>query len=168
MMSPCTKRLHVPWHVRARLPLMQAFARLPGVAAGLQWLTVNRAEWAARGLISDPELRARTFAHQEAGPLIRSQLAILFKRLAERLPGTVNELVQLTTLPEQPENGVRVPVLVIHGTADTIVPFHHATHIAAAIPGAELITIEDGEHSCLFTHIEQICAAVSGFLAPHA
>lgn len=168
MMSPCTKRLHVPWHVRARLPFMQALARLPGVAAGLEWLTVNRAEWCARGLISDPELRARALAHPEAGPLMRSQLAILFKRLAERLPGTFNELVQLTTLPELPENAVRVPVLVIHGTADTMVPFDHATHIAAAIPGARLITIEGGEHSCLFTHIEQMRAGVSGFLTPLA
>lgn len=168
LMSPCTKRLHVPWHVRARLPLMQAFARLPGFAAGLEWLAVNRAEWAARGLISDPELRAYAFAHPEAGPLMRSQLAILFKRLPERLPGTVNELVQLASLSEQPESAVRVPVLVVHGTADTMVPFDHAMHITAAIPGAELITIERGEHSCLFTHIEQIRAGVGGFLAPLA
>lgn len=168
LMSPCTKRLHVPWHVRARLPFMQAFAHLPGFAAGMEWLAVNRAEWAARGLISDPELRAHALAHPEAGPLMRSQLAILFRRLPERLPGTFNELVQLTSLPGQPEGEVRVPVLVVHGTADTMVPFDHATHIAAAISGAELIAVERGEHSCLFTHIEQIRAAVGGFLAPLA
>lgn len=168
LMSPCTKRLRVPWYVRARLPFMQAFARLSGFAAGMKWLAVNRAEWAARGLISDRELRAHALAHPEAGPLMRSQLAILFRRLPERLPGTVNELVQLTSLPERPEGHVRVPVLVIHGTADTMVPFDHATHITAAIPGAELIAIERGEHSCLFTHIEQIRAGIGGFLAPLA
>jgi pimeloyl-ACP methyl ester carboxylesterase len=96
---------------------------------------------------------------------MRSQLAILFKRLAERLPGTFNELIQLATLPELPEGAVKVPVLVIHGTADTMVPFDHATHIAAAIPGTELITIEGGGHSCLFTHIEQMRTGISGFLA---
>lgn len=165
MLSPCTKRLHVSWHVRARLRLMQAFGRLAPFAAGLDWIAVNRAEWAARGVISDPARRAHAFAHPEAGPLLRAQLAILFKRLAERLPGTANELVQLTTLPELPETGVRVPVLVIHGTADTMVPLDHATHIAAAIPGAELVTMEEGEHSCLFTHIEQIRAAIGSFLA---
>lgn len=165
MMSPCTRRLHVPWHVRARLPLMLALARLPGVAAALRWFAVNHAERAARGLITNPALRAAALAHPEASRLMRAQLAILFDRLSERLPGTANELAQVTTLPVEVPSGVRVPTLVVHGTADAMVPFDHATEFVRANPAAELITIMDGEHSCLFTHIDQIRAGVGAFVA---
>jgi pimeloyl-ACP methyl ester carboxylesterase/predicted glycosyltransferase len=41
---------------------------------------------------------------------------------------------------------VRVPTLAIHGTRDRIVPYRHAQKMVAAIPGARLVTFEDGGH----------------------
>lgn len=41
---------------------------------------------------------------------------------------------------------VRVPVLVVHGTADDVVPVEHATRIASAAPGARLEILEGAGH----------------------
>jgi pimeloyl-ACP methyl ester carboxylesterase len=41
---------------------------------------------------------------------------------------------------------VRVPVLVVHGTADDVVPVDHAPRIAAAAPGAQLEVLEGAGH----------------------
>jgi pimeloyl-ACP methyl ester carboxylesterase/UDP:flavonoid glycosyltransferase YjiC (YdhE family) len=41
---------------------------------------------------------------------------------------------------------VRVPTLALHGTDDKIVPYSHAQKMAAAIPGARLVTFERGGH----------------------
>jgi pimeloyl-ACP methyl ester carboxylesterase/UDP:flavonoid glycosyltransferase YjiC (YdhE family) len=41
---------------------------------------------------------------------------------------------------------VQVPTLVLHGTADKIVPYTHAEKLAAAIPGARLVTFEGAGH----------------------
>ena len=41
---------------------------------------------------------------------------------------------------------VKVPVLVVHGTADDVVPVDHAPRIAAAAPGAQLEIVEGAGH----------------------
>jgi len=43
--------------------------------------------------------------------------------------------------------GVAVPTLALHGTQDKIVPYSHAQKMAAAIPGARLVTFEGGGHA---------------------
>jgi alpha-beta hydrolase superfamily lysophospholipase len=42
--------------------------------------------------------------------------------------------------------GARVPMLIVHGTADSVVPVGHANVLAEAAPGAELRIIEGAEH----------------------
>jgi pimeloyl-ACP methyl ester carboxylesterase/predicted glycosyltransferase len=41
---------------------------------------------------------------------------------------------------------VQVPTLALHGTDDKIVPYSHAQKMVAAIPGARLVTFEQGGH----------------------
>src|SRR5215472_15608207 len=41
---------------------------------------------------------------------------------------------------------VRVPTLVLHGALDKIVPYTHAQKMAAAIPGARLVTFDGSGH----------------------
>jgi alpha-beta hydrolase superfamily lysophospholipase len=41
---------------------------------------------------------------------------------------------------------VRIPLLVVHGTADDVVPVDHAPRIAAAAPGAQLEIVEGAGH----------------------
>ncbi len=61
---------------------------------------------------------------------------------------------------------ISVPTLVLHGSADAIVPFEGSgerTH--EAIPGSELVVIDDAPHGCNVSHAEQFNAAFLDFLA---
>ena len=59
-----------------------------------------------------------------------------------------------------------VPTLIIHGDADSIVPFEVSGQRAhAAIPGSRLALIEGGPHGVNATHAEEFNAALLDFLA---
>ena len=61
---------------------------------------------------------------------------------------------------------ITVPTLVIHGSADAIVPFEGSgarTH--AAIPGSELVVIEGGPHGVNVSHADAFNRALLEFLA---
>jgi fermentation-respiration switch protein FrsA (DUF1100 family) len=56
----------------------------------------------------------------------------------------------------------------VHGTADTMVPYDpHAKALASRIPGAEVLTIEGGEHVSIFTHRKEVKSRVAQFLHEH-
>jgi non-heme chloroperoxidase len=60
---------------------------------------------------------------------------------------------------------VDVPVLVIQGDADRIVPFAATGQVLSkAIKGARLVTIEDGPHGILWTHGGEVAAELVRFL----
>lgn len=165
LVSACTRRLHVPERVRARLPVMRVVARVPGLPGVMEWMTRRQPERAARASILDAAECARTLADPEAGPLMRALQESVFRHMGRRLPGTQVDVNQLTALPEAPSWRVEVPVLAIHGTGDRVVPFEHAERLCAAVPSAALLPIAGGEHVCLFTHMAGVQAAVGDFLA---
>jgi pimeloyl-ACP methyl ester carboxylesterase len=41
---------------------------------------------------------------------------------------------------------------VVHGTADSDVPYEHGSFAASQIPGAELLTLDTGTHLAFYTH----------------
>ncbi len=45
---------------------------------------------------------------------------------------------------------LRVPLLVVHGTADTIVPFEEGRRLHEAVPGSELLKVPGADHNDLF------------------
>lgn len=60
---------------------------------------------------------------------------------------------------------VTVPTLVIQGDADKILPFEATgKKLAAAIPGAKLVTISGAPHGLLWTHAEEVNKALLEFL----
>ncbi len=59
---------------------------------------------------------------------------------------------------------VRVPMLAIHGTADDVVPYHHAERLAASNPSAKMLGIEGAGHLVLFTHMDTIRESVQEFV----
>jgi len=64
---------------------------------------------------------------------------------------------------------IDVPTLVIHGSADRIVPFASAgQRTAKLVKGAELVVINDGPHNVAWTHAEEVNAALTRFLAQDA
>jgi pimeloyl-ACP methyl ester carboxylesterase len=125
-------------------------------------------EAGARRAILDPDLRASTLADPEAGPLLRALLASTVDRLPQRIDGSKLDQ-QAARDPAPPLEDVRVPTLVVHGTADRVVPFdRHGAVLARRIPGAELLPLEGGDHLAVFSHRALVVPRVAAFLRAHA
>ena len=56
------------------------------------------------------------------------------------------------------------PTMVMHGADDRLIPVERGEEIARAIPGAELVVIEDAGHFVFLEQPEVIASAVAGFL----
>ncbi|MCC6994621.1 MAG: alpha/beta fold hydrolase [Deltaproteobacteria bacterium] len=158
--------------MRGRLPLSARLAMWLGrqawFAERLRRRLARDPEAPARRAILDPALRARTLDDPEAGPLFRALLASTTERLPLRIEGTRQD-VRAGRAPAPPLEDVRVPTLVVHGTADRTVPFaRHGAALARRIPGAELLALEGGEHVALFTHRALIKPRMDAFLRAHA
>jgi len=63
-----------------------------------------------------------------------------------RRAGLANDLKQLERLGDLPLERISSPALIIHGVHDWDVPFSHGEFAAKSIPGAELLSIEEGFH----------------------
>ena len=55
---------------------------------------------------------------------------------------------------------LRVPLLVIHGTAEPLVPIEHGEALARAVPGAKLVRLEGGGHELNEAYWPQIVDAI--------
>jgi pimeloyl-ACP methyl ester carboxylesterase len=123
---------------------------------------------AAARSIADPAIRERTLRDPVAGPLLSELVASTLDRPGLRLRGTENDIA-VTRCTEYALERVQVPVLVVHGTEDRMVPFElHGKRLAGRIPGAELLAIEGGEHAAIFTHRTEVRTRVTSFLRRHA
>ena len=125
----------------------------------------RRPELIARHSIRDAALRAQTLAHLEAGPLMRALFMSTNDRVAERLPGTLNDMRQLAGISSYLLRSISTPTLVVHGTADRAVSLAHAEAVAQQVTGSEFFPIADGEHVALFTHLDVIRERVGAFMS---
>jgi pimeloyl-ACP methyl ester carboxylesterase len=158
--------------VNNRLPLafklMKPLARLPWFASAALRKTAEQPELTASRSITDPELLARTIAHETAWPLLQELQISTVTGMAQRFAGTEND-VSVTRTWTHPLERIGVPTLIVHGTRDPLVPFAlHAQVFAARIPGSELVALEGGEHAAIFTHLDEARARVSAFLRQHS
>jgi pimeloyl-ACP methyl ester carboxylesterase len=62
--------------------------------------------------------------------------------------------------PRQPLSAIAVPTLVIHGTADPMFPVDHGEALAAEIPDARLLRLEDAGHGLERADWETVAAAI--------
>jgi pimeloyl-ACP methyl ester carboxylesterase len=165
MVSACSAPLTV------RLPfqfqLLKLMAHFPPLVAAMRRKAARHPERAAARSIPDPELRERTLRDPEAGPLMFALQSSTMDQMAQRLPGTHNDITQSRLPFDYPLECVAVPVLVVHGTADPAVPFAQARSLAARVPRAELLALEGGGHAALFTHLQEIRTRVAQFLNAH-
>jgi pimeloyl-ACP methyl ester carboxylesterase len=61
---------------------------------------------------------------------------------------------------------IGVPLLVIHGTADPLLPLPHGVALAEAVPGATLVTIEGGGHELHEKDWDQMLDAIAAHTEP--
>jgi len=61
---------------------------------------------------------------------------------------------------------IDVPMLVVHGTEDRILPLENtAARLPALVDGLKLVTVEGGPHNIGWTHPDEVNEALLGFLA---
>jgi pimeloyl-ACP methyl ester carboxylesterase len=109
------------------------------------------------GVLSDPGQRA-----------LFNRLSDSTVPLGARLPGLRNDLLQITGLADLPFEQIRVPTLIVHGTADKAVKISHAQLAAERIPQATLCQLEGADHLLMFgPHRDEVARTVAGFLRDH-
>lgn len=88
--------------------------------------------------------------------------------LSLRMQGVFNDLRWNQVQDKFDFGEINAPTLVIHGDADTVVPFSHGELSARSIPGAQFRIVPGGNHLCYFTHLEELEPLVVNFLKQHA
>lgn len=81
-----------------------------------------------------------------------------------RREGTHNDMEQLLALETPDLAAIRVPTLVLHGTADINVPLAMAELVAESVVGAEFVTIDGADHFMGMTHTDEVFTPLFGFL----
>ena len=108
----------------------------------------------SEGSLSKPLLRQRV-AHVMAHPVKRDfvvGLGLTAEQTAERRIGYDNDIREFDAITTLELERISAPTLVIHGTADSDVPYSHGEFAAAQIPGAELLSLDTGTHLAFYTH----------------
>lgn len=162
LISTCAGKVGTP--VPLLFKLMKPLVRWPAFVAMMKRRTQRDLERALRRSISDPVIRARTVQDPEVRLLLEEVITGVFDNITLRLPGTDND-IRITKTTTYPLEQIAVPVLVVHGTEDRLIPFaQHGKLLEARIPGAELLAVEGGEHMAIFTHRDEIRERVARFL----
>jgi pimeloyl-ACP methyl ester carboxylesterase len=163
LVSAATGPLETAAEFLTRLRKMRWISCIPGLLPLLRRRAMRDPLASARRSITDPDLAARTLAHPAAGPLLLAVLSSTFSHTARRLPGTIVDTRHYQAMPAPPCERLAVPVLAIHGDADPVVPMSHARRVLAA-PRATALILPGGGHMALFSHLDDIRAAVDDFL----
>jgi pimeloyl-ACP methyl ester carboxylesterase len=113
-----------------------------------------------------PNLREQTAEDPQKVEILKKLIQSAYP-VSLRTPGMLNDAEQVDGLGEIPLQQISAPTLVIHGTADTVVPFEHGVRSAEEILGAALLPIAGGTHYCILTHLEKTRPAILDFLKQH-
>jgi pimeloyl-ACP methyl ester carboxylesterase len=96
--------------------------------------------------------------------------SVLLLSQSLRGAGRDNDLAQNEALPPEPPFGILVPTLIIHGTADRVVPMAHPEAALEAIHGAKLVRVTGGGHGIFVTRTAELKPIFAEFLEslPHS
>lgn len=164
LVSTATGPLETAAEFLARLRKMSWISRVPGLIPQLRRRAQRNPLANALRSIPDPVLAAQTLAHPAGGPLFSAVLASTLSHTARRLPGTIVDTRHYQAMPAPPCAQLVMPVLAIHGDADPVVPVSHARRVLAA-PRARALILPGGGHMALFSHLDEIRAAVEELLS---
>ncbi|MEK1906251.1 MAG: alpha/beta hydrolase, partial [Pseudomonas sp.] len=83
--------------------------------------------------------------------------------------GVQRQILAILAEPSRVEllNRLRVPALVVHGTADPLLPVMHGVHVAAHLQGSQLKLIPGLAHRFQAAFKEPLLAAVLPYLRAH-
>ena len=135
-------------------------AKIPIAFHIMKWLA--HLPWLLRAMT-----RKRTLDDPEGGAMLAEMQSSVVHQLSQRLPAqTTTSRIRGDPSTIQLEQ-IRVPALIVHGTADEAVPFEQSESLANRLPNAELVRLEGGKHISLFTHLSEIRRRVRQFLSAY-
>ena len=142
-----------------------AALRLPVVARSVLWWSARLASLAPRTalLIARVELPApdRDVLTRFASP--RAALALFTEGSIHGTAGMVTDYAAVARPWGFPVERITSPMRCWHGTADTLVPYHHGVALAERVPAAELVAWEGEAHLAIVDHIREILDWLRGF-----
>ncbi|MDU9402226.1 alpha/beta hydrolase [Pseudomonas sp. zfem004] len=108
-------------------------------------------------------------------PQVKDDRAVLLKQAAQAYDrafnpeGVQRQIMAILAEPSRVEllNQLRVPTLVVHGTADPLLPVMHGVHLAAHIQGSELRLIPGLAHRFQEPFKQPLLGAVLPYLQSH-
>ncbi len=160
--------IHSPGVPELRLRALATGLALPGVPALVAKLAGRDPErWAHRNVhYWDETLKSREEAREYAAPLATRQGARAFVRyLSDALaPGPMRAFQRELEALRERGSGFPVPLLMIYARQDPMVPPKIGERLAALIPDAKLVWLEDSSH---FAHVdspERLLDAIGDFI----
>ena len=162
MISACSGRLDVP--VPFRWNVMKLMARIPGCAKRMRKGVERNPAKALERAVPDASDRMRMAQEGEAAELMMRLQTRVFENMSQRIAGSDNDIRISRSDMSWPLEKIEAPLLVVHGTKDSMVPYQQAQSLVHRVPGAQLYSIEGGEHVSIFTHHEQVRARIDQFL----
>ena len=116
-----------------------------------------------------PELlRPAELVRYSLDPLVRATIRNYLEDHLEAPPAVAavqNDLLQMRTLlGERVDSRVPVPMLVMHGEADDVVPVAHARYLVDINPSAQLHVIEGAGHGFMHTFRPEVMLQLRAFL----
>ncbi len=103
------------------------------------------------------------------GEMMRKQMAALPRPMLDLVLGGVQRQIghDFDSFAPRTRIGlVTAPIMLVHGSADTVVPIDSLDELAAAQPNAEILVVPDGGHSDM-QHFERHVDDIIGFLDLH-
>lgn len=157
LLSAVTKRLVTPERPRPML------FRLADFAGWLMHGAVRRnPAFFTRGLLLPAETEMLKDPAMSAAFLRFLDTSVPFSLRSE---GLMNDGTQMGSIADAVPTGISCPTLIVHGTADRIVPYEHATAAAKVIPGSRLVAIEGGGHFAALFRASEVRQSIRDFLA---
>ena len=143
-----------------------SFARIEKALRYLDFLVWLRNKLLSTTIIGGPGLREQL----RLPPEVRTEIGRLMMTgypFDQRISGIVHEIGQMKKAGRLRLTQVQAPTLVVHGEADSLVPFEHGLHSASQIPNARPINVPGGTHLVFVTHAVTLRPAVLQFLHGH-
>ena len=165
LVSTCAGKIDTP--IPFSFKAMKFFMRCSWFANHFRKKTKKNLTAVAKRSIRDPDILTRTINDAEIWPIFSTMLLSTTDRIRQRLSGVEND-IEITRAATFPLENLSLPVLIVHGTEDRLLPFEaHAKVFEARVPNAELLAVEGGEHVAIFTHREIVRAKVIEFMKNH-
>lgn len=154
-------------------PLGGAEEPLPGIDDKFMehFATIGELDWSDRAAVAATMMRSAELSTGSAHPFDRAAVQAEIDATLDRAKNIVSAFNHAQMSHELDPGlkaaDIRVPVLVIHGEEDPILPLPNGQALARLIPGAELKVLKGTGHELHPLDLPAIADAILGFAARH-